>query len=34
MSDDQRLDMRFDSKNKDVPTALDVINTTPEFELA
>lgn len=33
MSDDQRLDMRYDATNFDVTSAHDIINNSPEYDL-
>ena len=34
MSDDQRLDMRYDTSLEDSSTAHDILNSSPEFDLA
>ena len=34
MSDDQRLDMRYDTSLEDSSTAHDILNSSPEFDIA
>ena len=33
LDDDQDLDMRYDNMNPDLSTAMDILNTSSEFEL-